>query len=109
MKRRNENYLKKQRNKNSKGTPNHEIDDGGLSAQTSKVLEISKSSEAPHADHTWTPDSPSTVLPTPDMPFKTQRQVLTTVQEMLEESCFDFAQQERAVACARRSGPCEHD
>lgn len=83
MKRRNDNYLKKKRNASK-----NEDDDGSLSAQANKILEIS-----PHADHTGTPDTPSTALPTPNMPFKTQRQVLTTVQELLEESCFDFAQQ----------------
>ena len=91
MKRRNDKYIKK-RNKTAEGIPKQE-DDGGLSAQTSKVLEISKVSEAPRAAHTGTPDSPITVLPTPNMPFKNQRQVLTTVQELLEESCFDFARQ----------------
>ena len=95
MKRRNNNYLRKKRNKNPEGAPKHEDDDGGLSAQANKVLEISKDSisQAPHADQTGTSDTPSTALPTPNMPFKTQRLVLTTVQDLLEKSCFDFAQQ----------------
>ena len=96
MKRKNDNYNRKKGNKSSSSADNHGSKDGGPSIENSKSLAVSKDGapeSAPRPEPIDDQKAPWTAYPTPNIPFKTQRQVLTTVQGMLEEACFDFAQQ----------------
>lgn len=97
MKRKIDNYNRKKGSKNTGSAGRHEANDGGLAAETSKGFEVSKQTALKSTPHPEKGDAQElcewTSYPTPNIPFKTQRQVLVTVQGMLEEACFDFAHQ----------------
>ena len=93
MKRKNDNYLAKKHNRGSSaGTSKQEPEDSDLAAKADEALKTSNDLNSKTTNKPKNHEDQRIALPTLNIPFKTQRRILTTLQTWLEEACFQFFQ-----------------